>query len=66
MLVSIKLHVVQYMDSGQYFSDVLDYNKKKCWRYDDGTITNDSGFPYNGSDELLHEHKHNQGKRKIM
>ena len=35
ILVSIKLHIGNYMDKGHYVCDVLDYNTGTWWNCDD-------------------------------
>ena len=52
ILVSIKLHVGQYMDSVHYICDLLDYNTGTWWNCDNYTINNYSGYPENFYDNL--------------
>ena len=47
IIVSIKIHVGQDMDSGQYYCGVLDYNTGTWWRFVDYKITNFRGYPEN-------------------
>ena len=47
ILVSIKLHIGNYMDKGHYVCDVLNYNIGTWWNYDDDTITQYPGYPSN-------------------
>ena len=55
ILVSIKIHIGKYMDSGHYFCYVLDYNTVRWRNCDDGTITYYSGYPDNVYDNLSNE-----------
>ena len=66
ILVSIKLHVGKYMDSGHYFCDVLDYNTVMWWNCDDDTITNYSGYPENVYDNLSNKNEQKKGGEGIM
>ena len=43
-MVSIKIHVGKYMDSGHYVCDVFHYSTVTWWNFDDDTITNYSGI----------------------
>ena len=52
ILVSIKLHIVNYMDKGHYVCDVLDYNKGTWWNCDDETIIQYPGYPSNVYEDL--------------
>ena len=47
IIVSMKLNIVKYMDSGHYVCDVLYYNTGTYWNFDDNTINNYSGYPDN-------------------
>ena len=47
ILVSINLHIGNYMDSGHCIYDVLYYNTGTWWNCDDGTINKYSGYPDN-------------------
>ena len=57
ILVSIKINVGKYMDSGNYYCDVLYYNIGTWWICDDYRILNFRGYPDNVYDELSHENK---------
>ena len=52
ILVSIKLHIVNDMDSSDYVYDVLEYNTLTWWNFDDDKITKNSGYPKNVYDDL--------------
>ena len=47
ILVFIKMHIGNDMNSGHYICDVLYYNTGTWWNCDDGTITKYSGYPDN-------------------
>ena len=55
VLVSIKLHIGNDVDSGHYVCDVLNYNTGTWWNYDDDTRTKYSGYPKNVYDTLSKE-----------
>ena len=55
IIVSIKLHIGEDMDSGHYVCDVLDYKTVTLWNYDYDTITNYLGYPENVYDNLSNE-----------
>ena len=55
ILVSIKFHIGNEMDSGHYVCDVLDYNIGTWRNYDYDTITKYSGYPKNVYDNLSKE-----------
>ena len=52
ILVSIKLHIGNNMDNGQYVCDVLYCNTGTFWNYDDNTLTKYAGYPKNLYDNL--------------
>ena len=43
IIVSFKIHVVNYMDKVHYVCDVLDYNTGTWWNCDDDTTSQYSG-----------------------
>ena len=47
VIVSIKLHIGNDMDSGHYLCNVLEYNTGTWWNCDDDTRTKYSGYPKN-------------------
>ena len=47
ILVSINLHIGNYMYNGYYVCDVLYYNTGTWWNCDDDTITQYPGYPIN-------------------
>ena len=47
VLVSIKFHIVKYMDQGHYVCYVLDYNTGTWWNFDDEIVTEYPGYPMN-------------------
>ena len=47
ILVSIKIHTVNYMDQGNYVYVVLDYNTGTWWNCDDEKVTKYPGYPMN-------------------
>ena len=66
IIVSVKLHIGKYMDSGHYVCDILDYNTGTWWNCDDDTITNYSGYPENIYDNLSNENEQKRGNYMIM
>ena len=60
ILVSINIHVVQEMDSGHYYCDVLNYSTITMWRCYDDRIPNYTGYVENSHDELPQENEQNQ------
>ena len=63
ILISINIRLGKDRDSGQYYCDVLDYNKGTWWRCDDDKISKFIGYPDNVYDEFLHENgEKNRGK----
>ena len=61
IIVSIKVRVDKYMDSGHYIFDELYYNTGIwCNCYDD-TITHSSGYPENVYDNLSNENEQKKG-----
>ena len=52
VLVSIKFHIVNDMDQGQYVCDVLYYNIGTWWNCDDEKITQYPGYPMNVYNDL--------------
>ena len=61
--VSIKLHIGNDMDKGNYVCDVLDYNTGTWWNCDDDTITQYPGYPMNVYDDLSIDKKQKRGKK---
>ena len=57
IIVSIKLHIGNDMDNGQYLCDVLDYNTGTWWNCDDETITQYPGYPINVYNDLSSDKK---------
>ena len=51
------------MDKGHYGCDVLNYNTRTFWNFDDATITQYSGYPMNVYDNLP---INNEKKRKQL
>ena len=47
ILVSINLHIGNYIICGHCVCDLLDYNTVTCWNCYDDTITKYSGYPNN-------------------
>ena len=64
ILVSIKLHIGNDMDSGHYVCDLLDYNIGTWCICDDDTITQYPEYPINLYDDLPIDDKQKQ-KGKI-
>ena len=52
ILVSIKLHIGNYMYQVHYVCDVLDYNTGTFWNCDDEIITEYLGYPINVYNDL--------------
>ena len=62
ILVYIKLHIGNDMDSGHYVCDLLDYNTGTWWNCCDDTITKYEVYPNNVYDNLSIDNE--QKKRK--
>ena len=60
--IYIYLHIVNDMDKGHYFCDVLDYNTGTWCNFDDVTITKYSGYPKSVYDNLSIDKKQKKGK----
>ena len=66
ILVSIKLHIGNDMDQGQYVCDVLDYITGTWWNCDDEKVTQYPGYPMNVYNDLSSDKNHKKRKRKDM
>ena len=64
ILASIKIHIGNYMDTGHYVCDVLDYKKGTWWNCDDETITQYPGYPMNVYNDLSSDKKQ-KNKKKV-
>ena len=47
VIVSIKYHIGNDLDQGQYICDVLDYNTGTWWKCDDEIVTKYPRYPIN-------------------
>ena len=52
IIVSIKLHIGNYMYKCHYVCDALDYNTVSRWSFDDDTIAQYLEYPMNVYDDL--------------
>ena len=52
IIVSIKLHIGNYMDQGHYVCDLLYYNTGTWWNCDDEKVTQYPGYPINVYNDL--------------
>ena len=66
IIVSIKFHIGNDMDQGQYVCDVLDYNTGTWWNCDDENVTQYPGYPMNVYNDLSSDKNQKTGKRHIM
>ena len=66
IIVSIKLHIGNYMDQGHYVCDLLDYNTGTWWNCDDEKVTQYPGYPMNVYNYLSSDKKQKIGKIQYM
>ena len=66
ILVSIKLHIGNYMDQGHYVRDVLEYNTGTWWNCDDEIVTQYPGYPMNVYNDVSSDKKQKMGKIQDM
>ena len=66
ILVSIKLHIGNYMDQGHYVCDVLDYRTGIWCNFGDEKVTQYPVYPMNVYNDLSSDKNQKIGKRKDM